>query len=126
MIHLDTSFLIRALVAGSGEDRRLRSWLERRIPLAVSAIAWAEFLCGPISSAQQTLGARVVGAPVSFGALDARLAASLFNGSGRRRGTLADCMIAAVAIRAEAQLATADPRGFAGFQAEGLDLATDE
>jgi predicted nucleic acid-binding protein len=126
VIHLHTSFLVRALVPGSGEDRRLRSWLERRIPLAVSAIAWAEFLCGPISSAQQALAARVVGEPVPFDAADARLAASLFNGSGRRRGTLADCMIAAVAIRAEAQLATADPRDFAGFQAEGLGLKTDE
>jgi hypothetical protein len=32
-------------------------------------------------------------------------------------------MIAAAAVRAEAQLATADPKGFAGLVAQGLVLA---
>jgi hypothetical protein len=45
VIQLDTSFLIRALVRGSGEDRRLRTWLTDTTPLTISAIAWTEFLC---------------------------------------------------------------------------------
>lgn len=123
MIQLDTSFLIRALVAGSAEDRRLRSWVARATPLGMSAVAWAEFLCGPLSAEAVALAARVVGVPLAFEGDDARLAAALFNGAGRRRGSLADCMIAAVAVRHEAELATADPKGFAGFGGHGLVLA---
>jgi predicted nucleic acid-binding protein len=120
VIHLDTSFLIRALVPGSAEDGRLRAWLAEGSVLGISAVAWAEFLCGPLTVEQQGLAARVVGNAVAFEAADAYLAAALFNGSGRRRGTLADCMIAAAAIRAEARLATADPQGFAGLEQAGL------
>jgi len=108
-------------VPDSAQDQRLRGWLERREAIGVSAVAWAEFLCGPLSQAEQTLAAR--GEPVSFEASDARHAAALFHGSGRRRGLLADCMIAAVAIRAEAQLATADPRGFVGLAAVAATAA---
>jgi predicted nucleic acid-binding protein len=111
------------LARDSAEDRRLRGWRARGVPIGVSAVAWAEFLCGPLTAAEQALAARVVGEPVPFEADDARVAASLFNQSGRRRGALADCMIAAAAVRAEAQLATADPKGFAGLVAQGLVLA---
>ncbi|HYY06740.1 MAG TPA: PIN domain-containing protein, partial [Candidatus Limnocylindria bacterium] len=50
VIHLDTSFLVRALARGSREDRRLRTWLRGGTSLAISAIAWAEFLCGPLEA----------------------------------------------------------------------------
>jgi predicted nucleic acid-binding protein len=122
VIHFDTSFLIRALVLGSDEDRRLRAWLAEGAALGISAVAWAEFLCGPLTEEQQALAARIAGQAIAFEEADARLAAALFNGGGRRRGTLADCMIAAVAIRAEARLATSDPAGFAGLERMGLAL----
>ena len=48
-IQLDTSFLIRALVSGSDEDMRLRGWIGDGVPIAMSAVAWAEFLCGPLA-----------------------------------------------------------------------------
>ncbi len=39
MIHLDTSFLIRALRRGSPEDRKLREWLGTGETLGMSAVA---------------------------------------------------------------------------------------
>lgn len=66
MIHLDTSFLIRAMRRGSREDARLRGWLRRGEPLGVSAIAWAEFLCGPVALAELQLAERIVPRRVPF------------------------------------------------------------
>jgi len=125
VIHLDTSFLVRALLAGSLEDERLRSWLSAGEPLGMSAVAWAEFLCGPVEPSGVELVGRVVPDPAPFAEGEAVLAARLFNESGRRRGTLADCMIAATAIRAGATLATENPKDFRRFERAGLVLATD-
>jgi len=122
VIHLDTSFLIRALVPGSPEGAQVRAWLRGDVPLRISSIAWSEFLCGPVDSEASRLAALVVGEAIGFTAADAELAASLFNGSGRRRGTLLDSMIAATAIRAGAALATADRADFTRFHAAGLEL----
>lgn len=52
MIHLDTSFLIHALVPSTRADNRLRTWLRNGDALAISSIAWAEFLCGSIGSTE--------------------------------------------------------------------------
>jgi len=122
MIHLDTSFLIRSLVPGSEEDQRLRSWLREGEPLGMSAIAWAEFLCGPLEDAQLHLVNLFVPRRAPFGDDEAALASQLFNGSGRRRGSLADCMIAATAIRGQAVLATKNPGDFRRFEGAGLHV----
>lgn len=124
MIHLDTSFLVRALAAGTPQDGRLRAWLAAGEPLGMSAVAWAEFLCGPVEAVGVELVGRVVHERVPFGEGEAALAARLFNESGRRRGSLADCMIAAAAIRAGAALATENPADFRRFTPAGLSLAT--
>ena len=120
MIHLDTSFLIRALVRGSHEDTKLRGWLSEGQVLGMSAIAWTEFLCGPLEATAVELAARVVGPQVPFAADDAVVAAGLFNTSGRRRGTLMDCMVAATAIGNGAALATTNPSDFKRFEQRGL------
>ena len=123
MIHLDTSFLIRALARHSPEDRKLRAWLKDAEPLGMSAISWAEFLCGPVGAEDVELAGRILREPVAFNSADAALTARLFNLAGRRRGSLTDCMIAATAIRAGAALATTNPADFRRFEPAGLKLA---
>lgn len=123
MIHLDTSFLIRALAGGSPEDTRLREWIRTNELLGMSAIAWAEFLCGPVDETGVSLASAVVGRHSPFTEEMAITAARLFNGSGRRRGTMIDCMIAATALVEEAAVATSNPDDFSRFEAFGLALA---
>ncbi|MEA2625507.1 MAG: hypothetical protein QOD06_1552 [Candidatus Binatota bacterium] len=123
MIHLDTSFLIGSLQPGSSEDARLRTWLRNHEPVGISTIAWTEFLCGPVDQEQQALAAGIVGQPEAFLVEDSERAAELFNAGGRRRGTLIDCMIAAVALRADAALATMDVDGFRRLGSAGLRIA---
>ena len=123
MIHLDTSFMILGLVTGSPQDRKLRHWLQVNETLGMSAIAWAELLCGPMSVDLLGVATRVVSERVPFHEDDAQLSAQLFNESGRRRGSLVDCMIAATALRAGAALATANIEHFRRFEAAGLALA---
>jgi predicted nucleic acid-binding protein len=125
VIHLDASFLIRALAEGTPQDRRLRAWLAAGEALGMSAVAWAEFLCGPVEATDLELVEQVVHDRVPFGEAEAALAARLFNESGRRRGSLADCMIAASAMRAGVPLATENPKDFRRFASAGLSLASD-
>lgn len=122
MILLDTSFLIRALVRRSPEDTRLRAWLKGGESLGIAAPAWTEFLCGPVSLAAIAATAELVQQPLPFDARNAEEAARLFNESGRRRGTLIDCMIAATAIGSSAALATSNRADFVRFVPLGLEL----
>ena len=122
-LHLDTSFLIRALVHGSDESVRLRSWLAERRPLAASTLVWAEFLCGPLDEESAAIARRIAHRHLPVGTDEATLAARLFNGTGRQRGSLADCVVAATAIGAGAELATSDTRDFERFEEMGLELA---
>ena len=89
----------------------------------MSVIAWAEFLCGPIDDTALDLASLVVGHRAAFTEEMATVAARLFNGSGRRRGTMIDCMLADSAIVENASIATANPGDFRRFEAFGLALA---
>lgn len=122
MIHLETSFLIRGLARDSLEDQQLRAWLRDAMPLGISAVSWAEFLCGPVRPSEVELAMVIVQEPVPFAAADSTLTARLFELAGRRRRSLAHCMIAATAIRAGAALATANPSDFGSFVPAGLKL----
>jgi predicted nucleic acid-binding protein len=124
LIHLDTSFLVRALHHGSPEDAALREWIKAGEEIAASALAWTEFLIGPLSQAGIDIAAELLGEPLAFGAPESAAAAMLFNKSGRRRGSLVDCMIAAVALEAGAELATANVRDFRRLETFGLRIAT--
>jgi predicted nucleic acid-binding protein len=124
VIHLDTGFLISALRRGSIEDRQLREWLTQGEPVGISAVSWIEFLCGPVDAADVELASRIVEEPVALLPGDAGLAARLFNLAGRRRGSLNDCMIAAIALRLGATVATTDLAGFRRFEPAGLQVVT--
>jgi predicted nucleic acid-binding protein len=122
MIHLDTNYLIRSLVPQTQQAGQLDSWILAGETICASAMAWSEFLCGPLSPAHASAAVALLASiePVTAG--DAILAADLFNKSGRRRGSLADCIIAAVALRSGASLATDNRADFAPLVSLGLAL----
>lgn len=122
MIHLDTSFLIRALNVGTPEDRKLREWVGAGETLSVSTVAWAEFLCGPLDESEIALADQIVGQRSDFTPDQAAIAARLFNESGRRRGSLIDCVIAAAALADGAPIATRNAADFRRFQDFGLKV----
>lgn len=108
----------------SAEDRRLCEWLGEGESLAMSVLGWAEFRCGPVTDAQLRLAERIVPERIPVLESDAVRAASLFNAGGRRRGSLVDCLIAAVAVRCEAALATSDAEDFRRLREDALILLT--
>ena len=120
--HLDTSFLINALVAGTREDQRLRQWIRQGLVISMSSVGWAEFLCGPVSEEDRQRARKVVGALRPLVETEAAQAAELFNAAGRKRGTLPDCLIAATALMAGAVLATSNSGDFRKFERAGLKV----
>jgi predicted nucleic acid-binding protein len=123
VIQLDTSFLIRAMLPESPEATSMRQWLRNREAVAISAPAWAEFQCGPISEPIVAIAAQLLGDSLPFTGAEAALAGRLFNETGRRRGSLIDCMIAATAIELGDELATSNHVDFKRFEKLGLTLA---
>ena len=123
MIHLDTNFLIGLAVPGSSPAQAVDQWLAANEPLAASALAWTEFLNGPVSADEIALVESVIESQiVPFEKPTAVMAARLFNQTGRRRGSRFDCLIAATAILADAGLATENQKDFVPFVPHGLKL----
>jgi hypothetical protein len=50
MIHLDTNYLIGLLVRGSPQALHVDGWLAAGQSFAAAAVAWTEFVNGPVSS----------------------------------------------------------------------------
>jgi len=121
MIHLDTNYLIGLLTKASPQASDVDGWLTAGQSLATSAIAWTEFLNGPVTPVEVTQVEAVLQSRiVAFGAREAALAADLFNRTGRKRGSRFDCLIAATAITAQAEVATANHADFNVFISHGL------
>ena len=123
MIHLDTNFLIDALVTGSTQEAQLVSWLSAGESLGISSVAWGEFLCGPLTATAESVARQLLPDAAHLEKVDAEKAAELFNATGRRAKCFADCCIAAVAIRTQARLATSNRNDFGPMVPHGLDLA---
>jgi predicted nucleic acid-binding protein len=124
VILLDANYLILGPIGFTSQGADLRDWLAEGEMMSTSAIAWTEFVAGPvqpevIESVRQMLEDRIL----AVGREEAALAASLFNLVGRKRAVRYDCLVAATAIRAGARLATANRADFALFVPHGLELA---
>ena len=123
MIHLDTNYLIGLVVRGSAPAVAVDKWLAAGESMATSAVAWSEFLNGPVTPVEiSRVGAVIQSRIIPFGPVEAVLAADLFNKTGRRRGSRFDCFIAATAILANAGVATANQSDFKAFLSHGLKL----
>lgn len=120
-IHLDTNYLI-AYAGESCADivNQVENWISKDRKLCCSAMAWAEFLCGPVLkeeiAAMETLLSSVLPLTPELAAEGARL----FRETGRRSRSLADCIIAATAVAAKAPLATNNRNDFTPFLPHGL------
>lgn len=124
LIHLDTNVLVFGLQADHAMHERVAGWRRGGIALAVSGMAWAEFLCGPVSAQAIDIWDRILdGAIEPVDRAVAERAAILFNHSGRRARSLPDCVIAATAVLHGARLATLNRGDFAPFRGDGLELA---
>ena len=88
MIHLDTNYLIGLTKPTTPAGRQVAAWLIAGERLGCSAMAWAEYLCGPVTAADQADVAAVVGTPEPVTGADAAQAAALSNAAARRRGSL--------------------------------------
>ena len=122
-IHLDTNFLVAVATHSASEDALLRGWLGQQLSVRTSTVAWAEFLCGPLTPDARASVLGIVGEPIPLTADHASRAADLFSATGRRRGSLNDCLIAAIALQSGAELATSDATHFRRFVTLGLEIA---
>jgi predicted nucleic acid-binding protein len=123
-IHLDTNYLVY-FAAGSHTQvsANVMNWIAGNRGLYVSAMAWAEFQCGPLSMRDVEAAEDMIHGvlPVSEG--QAKRAGWLFQMTGRRSRSLPDCLIAACAMEHDALLATANREDFERFVEFGLRLA---
>lgn len=120
--HLDTDYLVYALMRRGSEHARLLELLEGESVVEMSALAWYEFARGP-RTPEQLAVARGFFADAGIIALTeplAERAADLFRRLGRPRRRAGDIAIAAIAIARGATLLTRNPRDFEDV--DGLTL----
>lgn len=123
MIHFDTNALV-ALPLWAREGHPAIARVLAGEAAAASAVVWYEFLSGPLATDEAKLArAFLQGRVLPIAEEDAELAARLFNAAGRKRGLKTDALIAAVALRAGAELVTLNTADFTPFVAQGLRLA---
>ena len=115
MICLDTNYLILGLVEGSKESEALLRWTRDGETLVTPALAWYEFLSGPVTSVQVDTMRAFLADVVPFDDVQANVAAQLFNAVGRKRALRLDATLAATAIVLHAKFATNNENDFASF-----------
>ena len=123
MIQLDTNILIDLVTIGSPQIALIRKWVKSGKELAASAITWSEFCNGPHTRDQKDAVYAILQKNIlPFDERQAEEASRLFHYTGRRRGSHADCMIAAAAICSKVPVATRNLKDFERFIPYGLQL----
>lgn len=120
--HLDTDFLVRA-VLGAGRERDVLVRISgERCEIEMSALAWYEFCRGPRTPEQLAVARSHLEADgvVAWGEDIAERAADVFRRLGSPRKRAFDVAIAAAAISREARLLTGNLRDYSGI--DGLLL----
>lgn len=123
-IHLDTNYLIRFANGSDSEiTGQVFSWIKARERIYASAVAWAEFQCGPLTFREHETAHEILHGVLPVTLDHANQAGWLFQKTGRRSRSLADCLIAACAMQHGAFLATDNRSDFETFVEHGLKLA---
>ncbi|MFZ4767092.1 MAG: type II toxin-antitoxin system VapC family toxin [Roseimicrobium sp.] len=122
-IHLDTNYLVK-FSAGQHEEigERVLGWMKDRRRLYASAMAWAEFQCGPLGLRDHEAAQDMLHGVLPITLEQANRAGWLFQMTGRRSRSLPDCVIAACAMDHGALLATDNTKDFKPFIEHGLQL----
>jgi predicted nucleic acid-binding protein len=120
---LDTN----AMVALGDATHPIFTAVEREIShgarCSTNSVAWHEFVRGPLSeSSKQRLLWILESRILPLDQEDAEIAALLFNRTGRKRASTADCLIAASALRRKQEIVTLNIDDFQPFIPFGLRL----
>lgn len=122
MIHFDTNALI-ALPQWARDGHAVVDRVLGGETVAVCAMVWYEYLIGPVAEREAEMAHAFLSGNIEpIGESDGALGAELFNAAGRRRTLKSDALIAAAAIRAEADFVTINVDDFEPFVSQGLRL----
>jgi len=126
-IHLDTNYLIEFQLAGSKSRSILKSLLKEQTQFAISTITWHEFLCGPVEQVHKDNVIDLIqNRIIPLNSEMAELGAELFNYTGRKKGTKADCLIASTAICENSEILSWNINDFKKFIQYGLLLKSNK
>lgn len=116
--HLDTDFLVKALLASGPERELLRKLSDSPAEMEMSALAWYEFCRGSRLPQQEAIARSFLEADgvIDFDESIAARAADIFRRLGSPRRRAADIAIAAVAISRDARLLTGNVRDYSGIE----------
>ncbi|MDB2310937.1 PIN domain-containing protein [Opitutales bacterium] len=122
---LDTNALIALSDPHHKMFQAIEASLRRGARASTCSVAWHEYVGGPLLDKDQARALRVIESRmIALERRNAEMATELYNATGRRRGSTADCLIASVAIDTKAELMTLNTSDFKLFVPCGL-LLTD-
>jgi predicted nucleic acid-binding protein len=116
--HLDTDFLLKALLSSGAERELLRSISDSAAEIEISALAWYEFCRGPRLPEQEAVARSYLESDgiITFGEEIAAKAADIFRRLGGPRRRAFDVAIAATAISRGARLLTGNLRDYSAIE----------